>query len=321
MKLSILGTRGSIPSPSGVLLDGKKFSTEEFGGNTTCLYIETESNEKLIVDAGTGIKRLGDHLQEKSNFLKESLDLDIYFTHTHWDHIQGFPFFSPAYNSKNYINVYGEKKILGDLASEVAGANTRKNCPITKNIRDALTEQQNSRNFPVHLRIMKGLRNFYDFIPGGILRETDSLKIETISVYHPGGCTAFKFTEKLPKKKKNKILVINTDFEPTGGKEDETLIEFWRDTDLVYVDSQYESNSSTNPFKKGWGHSDPFINVDLALSANIRCFIAGHHDPSSDDVYLRDLEKRVKIYAQVKTPLGQKPLQVDFAREGKTYII
>lgn len=324
MKLYIGGARGSIPAPTGILPSGEKFRSEKYGANTTSFYIEIDRGDKIIVDAGTGIVPLGRHLISESNRKNENLTLDLFFTHTHWDHIQGFPFFVPAYIKGNRIDIYGEAKITGDLIDAVNGADG-KLIPRAIHVngigvKEVLADQQKERNFPVPLNALKGLGNFYDFIPGGILRESDYLRIETKHVNHPGGCISYKFIEK-NKNKRDKITIICTDFEPNGGKEDYDLIKWWEGADLVYADAQYESGSEKNPFMKGWGHSDPLIDLEFARKAGVKRLLFGHHDPRSDDSYLSDLEYRVKVDSIGYSGKEGRRVKIHFAREGRWYNI
>ena len=307
MELKIAGCRGSLPAPSGKTLDGKFFESEEFGGNTTCFYIEAENGRKIIIDAGTGIRPLGLYLMGRGFAPEQNGVIDLLITHTHWDHIQGFPFFIPAYIGTNKIDIYGQAKVTTDLADTVKkhGAGVRQ--INGEGIKNVLDHQQNPRNFPAPLTFMKGLNKFYDFEPGSILFDVNGLEVETKEVNHPGGCVSYKFREN------GKTLVICTDFEPDHGEKDSALIEWLAGADFVITDGQYETDSKINPFMKGYGHSDPFINLKYAEESGVKNLGIIHHDPKSDDAYLRDFEKRV----QEKS----KSVQVTFVREGDSYRI
>ncbi|MEI6731860.1 MAG: MBL fold metallo-hydrolase [archaeon] len=241
MKVTIAGCRGSLPAPSGADLDGEEFKTSEFGGNTTCFLLTADSGKKMIVDAGTGIVKAGRHLMKHGFGSKADRELDIYITHTHWDHIQGFPFFVPAYIAGNKINMYGEMKVTGDLGDAV-----NRSDPPTQHFNGVLSlsgsgmyqvlaEQQNPRNFPAPLDYMKGLRRFYDFLPGATLGNGKDLVIETTGINHPGGCISYKFIEGAGESKKT--TVIYTDFEHVGTpEEDRRVIDWWKGADLVVAD-------------------------------------------------------------------------------------
>ncbi|MBT3405432.1 MBL fold metallo-hydrolase [archaeon] len=306
MEIKIAGCRGSLPSPSGRLLTGEKFHSEEFGGNTTCIYLEGKGGERIVIDAGSGIRNLGNYLLQQP----QTKPVDVYITHTHWDHIQGFPFFALAYIPGNKVNLYGEIKIARDLASAVENTDSREIAQMLEEggyTREIFAQQQNPINFPAPLEYMGGLGEFHDFIPGTPIRN-DHLKIETKSIHHPEGCVSYKYTEG------NKTLVISTDFEPSTAEIEKEMIQWWANADMVIADGQYEKDSEKNPFKEGYGHSDPFLNVDLAKEALVKKLIITHYDPNCNDTYLKDLEKRVKKYS-----LKQKGPKVIFAREGMTY--
>jgi len=311
MKLRIIGCRGSISSPSQKRLDGTIFETSEFGGNTTSFLIETEGERNTIIDAGTGIYSLGLFLMGKGfapsgEEKKGEGKADIYITHTHWDHIQGFPLFAPAYVKGNDIRIYGEAKITQDLEETIrrGGAGVMK--IEGPGVEEVFRNQQEKRNFPAPLEWMAGVSGFNDFIPGNVISNgSDGPKIETESINHPGGCVSYKFTEK------GKILVVSTDFEPDHSKKDERLKEWWAGADLLIADGQYETGSDRNPFIKGYGHSDPFLNVKYAEEVGVKKLVITHHDPKSDDAYLRDFERRVQGSA--------KTVEVTFAREGSSY--
>jgi phosphoribosyl 1,2-cyclic phosphodiesterase len=293
MKLKFYGTRGSLPTPSR---KWDEFYTDEFGGNTTCMYVETKAG-KFIVDAGTGIAVLGQKVQDE--------EANLLITHTHWDHIQGFPFFVPAYCG-NKINIYGEAKINGEMIDAIRNNDPDSLALLNINgasVKDVMDQQMNPRNFPVSLDLMPGLE-FHDFIAGGKIYEKGCVKIETMPVNHPGGGVSYKFTEG---KKNPKVLVVCTDFEPDENGYDDELIEWWKGADVVVADGQYEKGSKQNPFMQNYGHSDPFQNVVFAEKAGVPKIIMTHHEPKMDDVYHNDLEQRLQ---------EQTELDVSLAREG-----
>jgi len=306
MKLKIAGCRGSLPSPSGRDISGVDFSTHEFGGNTTCYYLEADNGRRIILDAGSGIAGLGRYMLK--NGTAKDAEIDLYITHTHWDHIQGFPFFTPAYIKGNKIDIYGEAQIKGDLIDTINKTDPSQVSKVLQvngvGVKDVLADQQKARNFPAPIQCMAGLRGFYDFIPGGLMRQENGLRVDTRRINHPGGCVSYKISEK------GKVLVVSTDFEPDENGKDDEIVDWWQGADVVIADGQYETGSKQNPFMKSWGHSDPFVNLELARRAKAKRIIMTHHDPKSDDNYLNELEVRVK---QKASELG---LSAEFAREG-----
>jgi ribonuclease BN (tRNA processing enzyme) len=162
---------------------------------------------------------------------------------------------------------------------------------------------------------MKGLKQFVDFTPGnGPIYETERLRVETQPVNHPGGCVAYRFTERAASG--NKVFVFNTDFEPDGI--DDKIVQLWHNADLVVADGQYEppgTKDTPNPFMPGWGHSSWKQDIDLAAKAGAKRLLLTHHEPKMDDNYHKDLEARAQAYAASASP----GLSVALAREGAEY--
>jgi len=305
MKLTVYGTRGSLPTPS-VKRGDNLFSTLEFGGNTTCYLLEANDGKKHIIDAGSGIRELG--LDQTPG------DVNLYISHTHWDHIQGFPFFKHAYIPSARVNIFGEAKVTGDLVEAIQRTDPSKVMQTLQvngiGVKQVFEQQQNERNFPAPLDIMQGIGEFTDFIPSGPIYEDGCTRIETAPVNHPGGCVSYKFIEK----ETGKSIVFCSDFEPDSNGLDDALLEWWKGADVVLADGQYEKGSKKNPFVKTWGHSDYATNVDLAKKAGVGSMLIVHHDPVMDDVNLLGLEERAKTYAG-------SGLELALAREGRTYEI
>jgi len=301
MELQIYGSRGSIPTPAT-----EDFDTRKYGGNTTCYVVKGKDGTMHVIDAGTGIRVLGNKMM-KEGFRGKA---NLYITHTHWDHIQGFPFFTPAYVKGNNINVYGEAKVTGDL---VAALENHTEIPRTfcvngnGGIRDVFAQQQAPRNFPAPLEFMGGLGQFIDFAPGGLIAKIGDMTVTTAKINHPGGCVSYKFQED------GKTIVIATDFEPDANGEDDSLVNWMKGADIVLADGQYERDSKINPFIKTWGHSDYVTDVELCRRAGAKNLVLSHHEPKMDDGYHTDLETRAKALA------GQYGINAMLAREGATY--
>jgi phosphoribosyl 1,2-cyclic phosphodiesterase len=255
MKLKFYGTRGSIPvSDPGFM---------EFGGHTTCLFISAidEGADTLIIDAGTGIRNLGKDIMSGKVVLGE--DISLGFTHFHWDHIQGFPFFAPAYNpdSKIQISTAGKRKI--------------------RNLKDIFSTQMQSIYFPVQLENMGAQVTFEKY-------ETDVVGkkgafVSIIDVSHPGGCIAARFQIR------NKSIVFCTDIEHINGL-DENVVKFSMNADVLIHDAQYTDKELRT--YKGWGHSSYSQAIEVAERSNVKQLIITHHDPDHDDEFLRKWEKK-----------------------------
>ncbi len=256
MKVTFYGTRGSIP------VCDTEF--QEFGGNTTCIEISYEKKGKrhaLILDAGTGIRNLGKELTKKSHQATE--DLYIAFTHFHWDHIQGFPFFQPAFDKDQRIHIIAIGPDRG----------------IT-NLREIFATQMQERYFPVNLDNM-GAK--FDFVMTE--RSTRVFNGTTISArrhQHPGGAYSYAF------ERNGKRIVICTDIEH-GTELDPHTIEFARGADLLIHDAQYTEAELLT--RRGWGHSSFKQAVEVAIQAEVKSLVLTHHDPDHDDAFLRNMEK------------------------------
>lgn len=256
------GTRGSIPTPASW--------TRVYGGNTPC--VEIRFGETVFVcDAGSGIRGLGKELVERNPRPKE---LHLFITHTHWDHIQGFPFFVPAYSGKMRINVYGR-------AGTENGAH------------NLLGGQMKSEYFPV---------SFGDLGAHIIPRELptageliDGAKVRSIPLNHPGGSVGYVFEidgRKIVYATDNEFELQPGDKFPDLHNEGPLrqmpaeLVDVARDADLLIIDAQYDENEYAA--HRGWGHSTCLSVVDFALQARVRNLALFHHDPECTDTQLEE---------------------------------
>lgn len=288
--------RGSIATPGA--------GTVFYGGNTSC--VEVRSNGELIVlDAGTGIRRLGLALVEE--FDRRPIVLTILISHAHWDHIQGFPFFVPAYDAKNLIRILGYE-----------GA--RHGLEIT------LTAQMESPYFPVSLEQMPGNITIEE------LRELEfsvgQVRVRAAPFNHPGGCIGYRlFTSGgsvayLPDvEPHHRFERSDPDVRPGSAPplpaagDEGALVEFIRDADVLIMDSQY----SAEEYKAhlGWGHSAVNDTVALAAKANVKRLFLFHHDPSHDDAAVSRL---VETARELAVRQGSR-LVVEAAREGLEVVL
>ncbi len=292
-RVRLWGVRGSIPVPGP--------GTVRYGGNTTCVEIRAD-NEIIILDGGSGIRQLGIELEKEFGDLPIKLTLLI--THTHWDHIQGLPFFLPAYNQKNQIRVLGYEGARAGLAAILAG-------------------QMETQFFPVSMRDL----------PSNIaieeLKEMEFSigKVRVCSRFanHPGICAGYRlFTSGgsiafFPDNEPYDLLKLHlADRDKTSIDEARVfaqaerakLVEFLEDTDVLLLDAQYTDEEYQDHI--GWGHGALSRVVSLALAAHVKTLVLFHHDPSHDDDKIDEMLQAARLLV---VESGQ-PLQVDAAREG-----
>jgi phosphoribosyl 1,2-cyclic phosphodiesterase len=258
MKLKFYGTRGSIP----VCDPG----FQQFGGNTTCLQITfTDTNRIVIIDAGTGLRNLGRDLRAIGHKQEQIV---IALSHFHWDHIQGFPFFAPAYDSKQKITLLtlGRDRTTTDL-------------------RQIFEVQMQSEYFPVQLDQMGAVFEFLQ-IADASRHFTAINGVETVVTAqrhnHPGGAYSFRI------ERNGKVLVVCTDVEH-GKQIDPRLVELARGADLLVHDAQYTAEELLK--RRGWGHSSFDQAMQLAEMAGVKRLALTHHDPEHDDEFLLRIEK------------------------------
>lgn len=250
MKVTFWGTRGSIP------VSGPKYV--RFGGNTPCLQVSLESTkDTLILDSGTGIRELGINLvQTKAT---HSRVIHLFLTHAHWDHIQGFPFFPPAFVPDFRLNIY-----------------------CTKDARAILDRQMSPPFFPVGLDVMASTKTFHQLRPDEDIAIGEA-SLRHIPLPHPQESTAFRVVEH------GKSFVFATDTEHAPDHINESLRDLAEGADLLIYDAQYTSEEY-NAGKQGWGHSTYAEAVKLARAAKVGRLILYSHDPSHDDEVLRKIE-------------------------------
>ncbi|MFC2150318.1 MBL fold metallo-hydrolase [Calditrichota bacterium] len=263
MKLTIWGTRGSIPAP------GDK--TVQVGGNTTCMEIEPVNGPRIIIDAGTGIRTLGMKLMKDA----DPDPIVLLLTHSHWDHLAGFTFFQPAYNPNFSIDVYGNK-----MAKEV--------------LKRDIFDRHDNRYFPVNMDDFRAKFTFHDELPDPF--EVGDISISTMDLNHPGNGYAYKFEHA------GKSIVFATDNELgkqyPGGNSPQDIRDFCQNVDLLLHDAQYLPSEIQNHI--GWGHSTYEEVLNLAADARIKHVTFIHHDPERDDDGCHALLEDAKKYEKSK---------------------
>ena len=251
-KIRFWGVRGSIPSPGQ--------DTIRYGGNTPCVEMQV-NGERLIFDGGTGLRCLG-----KQMMTEGPVQARIFFSHYHWDHVQGFPFFEPAFTPQNRFRIYGAVALDGSTVEQRLGM------------------QMLHPNFPVSLQIMASNLSFHDLQPGEVL-ELDSIAVETALLNHPGKAMGYRVTAN------GYTAVYATDTEHFEDRLDENLVHLARQADVLIYDATYTDDEYNDPAmsKKGWGHSTWQEAIKVAKAAGVKKLVIFHHDPSHCDDFLDDV--------------------------------
>ena len=280
MKVTFWGMRGSIPTPTSPAAIEEKIrqalhgavgvdlSSEEaierylqrlppevrytVGGNTACVEVRA-GDQLLILDAGSGLRLLGHELL-KTDFAKGQGVADFLISHTHWDHLQGLPFFGPGFIAGNRLNFYS---------------------PHT-HLEEAFVRQQSEIYFPVPLSYLSADLQFH-YIPANAWTQIGELRVYPLPMAHPGENYGYRIEHD------GAILVYATDAEYKQMDPDstQTYVDCFRDADLLIFDAQYSLHEALD--KANWGHSSPVMGAELAHRAGVRRLALFHHDPTSND--------------------------------------
>jgi phosphoribosyl 1,2-cyclic phosphodiesterase len=252
--LEFWGVRGSIacPSPHHV----------RYGGNTSCIQVVAGA-EHIVLDAGTGIRSLG------HQFLKDDVkSARILLTHTHWDHINGFPFFTPAFGAERRFEILaGHLKDQGGIQEVMAG-------------------QMMQPTFPVPLETMKAKLSFEDFSAGDQFKLSPEVSVRTALLNHPNGATGYRIEYG------GRALCYVTDTEHVPGKPDQNVLGLIDGADLVIYDSTYTDGEFEA--KVGWGHSTWQEAVRLCRAASVKRLAIFHHDPDHEDDFMAQVEREAR---------------------------
>lgn len=290
--LKFWGVRGSIPTPGA--------ATVQYGGNTSCLELRADG-QIIILDAGTGLRPLGRELARE--FKDQPLHLDLLLSHTHWDHIQGLPFFEPLYHPNNRIRVLGYEGARSGLFK-------------------VLSSQMESPFFPVALKELPSNVEIDE------LRDLDfqlgNLRVQAYFANHPGICVGYRLTTRAgsiayfpdnepPHRLQHRPSLAAADAATQRNfaeHESKKFIEFLRDVDVLVLDSQYDADEYTQ--HEGWGHGCVDDVVQIAVEARVKRLFLFHHDPDHDDAKV----KAMSLHAQkIAEQLGSN-LKIEAAAEG-----
>ncbi|MGH8093393.1 MAG: response regulator [Chthoniobacterales bacterium] len=297
-RIRFWGVRGSIPTPG--------LETAAFGGNTSC--VEVRVGEQIIVlDAGSGIRALGQSLIRE--FHDKPLNITMLVTHTHWDHIQGFPFFIPAYDPKVEVRIVGYEGAVHGL-------------------RGALFEQMQSAFFPVGLNQMASHVTFEEL--SGMEFEIGEVKVRTIFANHPGICLGYRLCtphgdivympdhEAYERHEIERQKLARENSRPSldyARLQDEKVLDFIRDADVVIGDTQYDN--AEYPTRLGWGHTCADDAVELAMRAGVKHLFLFHHDPDHHDDKMEAMMKD----AEARVAAAGSSMTVSAAREGAEFVL
>jgi phosphoribosyl 1,2-cyclic phosphodiesterase len=258
MKITLWGTRGSIPTLEP--------DTGRYGGNTACVEVRGSDGSLLVLDAGTGIKRLG------ANLDPEISRVDILLTHLHMDHILGLGFFSPLDNPDMEVHIWGPPSLTMDLRSRLARYLSP---PI----------------FPIHIRDLRCCLTLHD-VPRGRF-DIGGLEITSDLVCHPGPTFGYRITEG------GKSIAYLPDHEPALGVRDFPEDPDWTSgfdlasgVDILIHDAQYSATEYTNHV--GWGHSSILHALAFAAAAQVGILVTFHHDPTRCDALLDELMEEAR---------------------------
>jgi phosphoribosyl 1,2-cyclic phosphodiesterase len=279
MQITFWGTRGSIPAPGP--------DTMRYGGNTSCVEVRLRDNTMIVFDAGTGIRPLGQTLLAQPG----PAQVYLFLSHMHWDHIQGLPFFAPAYVEGTELCILGPR--LGHASLE-----------------QSICDQMRSPYYPIPMHAMAAHIRFVELSAGSVF-ELPGATIEVGVLNHPGRSLGYRLVAD------GHVLVYATDHEPFGTAlasqhlvEPPQLLPLMEHADLLIHDAQYTPKEY--PQHRGWGHSTYVDALHIAHQANVRQLVLYHHDPSHSDAVI----DRITAKAQAWLKRRRLPLTCFAAAEG-----
>ena len=275
-RLKFWGVRGSIPTPGP--------TTVRYGGNTSCIEVRADG-QIIILDAGTGLRLLGGALV--AEFDTQPLNLTLLLTHTHWDHIQGLPFFLPVYKPQNHLRILGYEGARHGLEVVLAGQMESPVFPI------------GLREVPANVRIEELKKMNFDVGP---------VRVQACLASHPGKCVGYRLFASGG----SIAFFPDNELHPQNASESRRLINFLRGTDVLIMDAQFDTEEYQR--HTGWGHGCVDDVVALALEAEVKKLFLFHHDPNHDDAKI----SQMLAHARKLVAARKSKLQVEAAREGVT---
>ena len=271
MKVRFWGTRGSIPTPGPL--------TVRYGGNTACVEVRDSTGSLLILDAGTGLRELGTALMNDGG--SRPFSVDLLLSHLHWDHIQGIPFFRPAYDPKSSLRIRGPKQ--------------------SRTMRELLGLGMDDPFFPVDIDDLPAQLSVGE-LQDGSDEQIGRFRVRAASIFHPAPALAFRLESD------GRALVYATDTEdPFSGKPN-PVVTLASGADTLIHDAQFVESD----FKPTWGHSTIASAIDVAIDAKVKRLVLYHHDPDRTD----DALDAIATESRKQTKKKGSSMEVVVAREG-----
>ncbi len=311
MEIKLWGVRGSLPTPlhtddlRGRLVEAIEAGRADpgldpqeiiqrlplhinrvIGGETTCVEVRF-GKDQLIIDMGTGARRLGYDMMARGH----KGDVHILITHTHWDHIQGWPFFVPGFVPGNTVHFYS----------------------CHDHTRERFIHQQHPNFFPVTFEEMRSTREFHEYKPGEPF-QVGPFQIDTRGLKHPGGSTAYRIRTN------GRTFIFATDtefFGPDLPKDVRDYMSFFGGVDLLIMDAQYSLLEAEQ--RVGWGHTAMKVAVGCALEWNVKKLVLTHHEPAHNDEKIRALYEETR--AHLESIRGQRTLEIELATQDAVFAL
>ena len=306
MRIRFWGVRGSIPCPGP--------TTVEYGGNTACIELRFgDSDRLLIIDAGSGIRSLGNYMMQH-DLPKGPIETSIFLTHTHWDHIMGFPFFTPIYIPNSKLKIYGPVTYEDEGLDQIVGS------------------QLSYRYFPVkHSELAADIT--YHPLKESLMDLGDGITVTTKYLNHPILCLGYRFEHE------GSVFCTAYDTEPfrnvfptnpedpgydemaaeegeiAAKEENEKLLRFFQGADVVAHDTQYTYEEYLDS-KLGWGHTPFEFAINSGHKAGVKKMILFHHDPMRTDKQIQGLEEQYREKMKGKTQM-----EITMAQEGMELVL
>jgi len=272
LRIRFWGVRGTIPVPGP--------DTIRVGGNTSCIEVFTPDQQLIIIDAGSGIRRLGQELEKNH---PGRIIGNILISHTHWDHIQGFPFFTPVFGRSNRFVLIGQKRVGQRLEKIMAGQFIEHYLPYTY------------KSLPADL-IVKEVGDGETLIIG------DSTIVKVADLTHPGGCLGFRIENS------GVVFTYCSDVSHNDGEFDQNVLKLAQGADLLIHDAHFGTMEERNTFAH-WGHSTWEEAAQVAIEARVGCLGLFHYSPDLSDDSVEDiLQKSRKIFP--RTILAREGLEL-----------